>query len=156
MAATFHTNIHIHRICTILVTNVVSHHYWEYTIKRHGNISARGVLREWKLMCIIFGLTRREKPCFMFLVLSVTQSRPVWFMIPVFKSHINLKSYLTPFNECCVVYLCVRVSATSLNAFSQAMQLLTFSIVIINQNKRACGCTEDGKALTMVAYTACL
>jgi len=46
----------------------------------------------------------------------------------------------------------VRVSATSLNAFSQAMQLLTFPIDIINQNKRACGCTEDGKAPMLVAY----
>lgn len=137
MAATFYTNIHIHRLHTIPVTNVLSHRYWEYTIKCHGNVSARGVPREWKLMCIIFWLTAKEKPCFMFLTLRATESRPVWFMIPVFKSHINLKSYLTPFNECCVLYLCVRVSATSLNAFSQAMQLLTFPIVIINQKQKS-------------------
>lgn len=138
----------------ISVTNVLSHQYREYTIKWHENVSARGVPRKWKLMCIICWLTAREKSCFMFLSLTlrVTENRPVWFMIPVFKSHINLKSYLTPFNECCVLYLCVRVSATSLNAFSQAMQLLTFPIDIINQNKRACGCTEDGKDLMLVAY----
>lgn len=91
-------------------------------------INVHYILNQWE----------REKPVLFFHMMGNGRyGGPVWFTIPLFKSHINLKSYLTPFNECCVVWLCVCASATSLNAFSQAIQLLTFPIVIIKQNKRA-------------------